>query len=365
MSQVQSHVQTEVVPAGWYQDSPDPTQVRWWNGTEWTDHVQVLPSDVANAPDVESTLTRRQLREQNGTMFTGEVDINSERDAAQLAQQAQVASVAAERAAAGAPAAAAERAAAERAAVENAEAVRLAAERFAAESAASERIAAANSFASLVADAPSTQASTTSATAATPATPAPAGSLFSPAIADSEIYVPPSFAPAIAESETYVPYRDMQNMQHPPSINNLNRTRVWDNAPTTITAKAVGTQTFPVWLFALLPVWSTAAAWQLPLIQGFPDARLPYLAVVLLTLLLSVGLAQSDRQRLSYRGFDRSAATVLGLVPPLFLVVRAIRLGSSGLAPLITFILLQVGVLAAIYLFAMPMVLSALAVFGL
>lgn len=27
-------------PAGWYPDQADPSKVRWWDGTRWTDHLQ-------------------------------------------------------------------------------------------------------------------------------------------------------------------------------------------------------------------------------------------------------------------------------------------------------------------------------------
>lgn len=38
------------VPAGWYADQQDPEIVRWWNGLDWTQHVQPKPH---RAPDAE------------------------------------------------------------------------------------------------------------------------------------------------------------------------------------------------------------------------------------------------------------------------------------------------------------------------
>ena len=37
------------IPAGWYQDPVDLSQVRWWDGCQWTDHVQPVPQQPALA----------------------------------------------------------------------------------------------------------------------------------------------------------------------------------------------------------------------------------------------------------------------------------------------------------------------------
>lgn len=322
-----TETELQLVPAGWYQDSPDPTQVRWWDGQAWTDHVQTLPTEVAHAADVESTLTRRQLREQNGSLYAGEVDINAERDAAERAQQEQVARVAAERAAAeeaaaqAAAAQAAEQTAAQAAQAEldRVEAVRVAAERFAAETAAAEEAA----------NAP---------------------------------YVPPTFAAAVAEKESYVGFRDVQTMQHPKETPASARARMWnaevDSHPMTV--KHVGVQTFAVWLLAIMPVWATAAAWQVPLLQLTDDKRLPYLVVAVFTLLFSVGLAQSDRSQLRERGFDNAASPGWAVIPFLYLIIRAFRMGAGGVAPLLTFITLQAGIVLLAFNAAVPIVLAAI-----
>src|SRR6218665_1822524 len=44
---------TRVVPAGWYEDPSDSSQVRWWNGIAWTDHTQAKP-DLNALVDAES-----------------------------------------------------------------------------------------------------------------------------------------------------------------------------------------------------------------------------------------------------------------------------------------------------------------------
>lgn len=38
---------SDSVPAGWYTDPQDPASIRWWDGAQWTSHVQ--PRPVAGA----------------------------------------------------------------------------------------------------------------------------------------------------------------------------------------------------------------------------------------------------------------------------------------------------------------------------
>lgn len=37
------------VPAGWYPDPRDPRQIRWWDGTGWTESTAPMPADAAAA----------------------------------------------------------------------------------------------------------------------------------------------------------------------------------------------------------------------------------------------------------------------------------------------------------------------------
>lgn len=36
-------------PAGWYANPEKPNQIRWWDGSHWTDHAQNVPTRAASA----------------------------------------------------------------------------------------------------------------------------------------------------------------------------------------------------------------------------------------------------------------------------------------------------------------------------
>ncbi|MCS0498009.1 DUF2510 domain-containing protein [Protaetiibacter mangrovi] len=56
-----------VVPAGWYENPADPTQVRWWNGIAWTDHVQAKP-DLEAAALAESAELDEQFADATASL---------------------------------------------------------------------------------------------------------------------------------------------------------------------------------------------------------------------------------------------------------------------------------------------------------
>ena len=46
-------------PAGWYQDPTDGTHTRWWDGTQWTDHVQQAYTPAAQATALSAPVGTR------------------------------------------------------------------------------------------------------------------------------------------------------------------------------------------------------------------------------------------------------------------------------------------------------------------
>ena len=57
---------TRVVPAGWYQDPANASNVRWWNGITWTDHVEAKPTDQQAAAAGALALEARAMERQYG-----------------------------------------------------------------------------------------------------------------------------------------------------------------------------------------------------------------------------------------------------------------------------------------------------------
>ena len=111
--------------------------------------------------------------------------------------------------------------------------------------------------------------------------------------------------------------------------------------PGAVFAISARSTTAAVWLFALLPVVHAAAVW---LIFGLLDLGanpVIHYSVLAAPLFLYPVLAFVDGRELRGRGFSRTASAVLALVPPLYLLVRAIRVGAAGVVPLLLSLLLQ------------------------
>ena len=129
--------------------------------------------------------------------------------------------------------------------------------------------------------------------------------------------------------------------------------------PGPILAIPARSTTAAVWILALLPVAHAAAVW---LILGLLDlGGSPVIRYLVLgaPLLLPPMLAFLDGRVLRGRGFPRTAPAVLALVPPLYLLVRAIRVGAAGVVPLLLWLLLQTAAISFIVL-QLPAVFGSL-----
>ena len=111
--------------------------------------------------------------------------------------------------------------------------------------------------------------------------------------------------------------------------------------PGPVSALSARSTTVAVWLFALLPIVHAAAVW---LIFGLLDLGanpVIHYSVLAAPLFFYPVLAFVDGRELRGRGFSRTASAVFALIPPLYLLVRAIRVGKAGVVPLLLCLLLQ------------------------
>jgi hypothetical protein len=81
-------------------------------------------------------------------------------------------------------------------------------------------------------------------------------------------------------------------------------------------------------------------------------------AILVAPAILGVIFAVADRRQLAAHGHGDLPPVLVGFIPPLYLIVRLVKLGIGSLAPLILWIVLQ-GAAAAGVLILMPAVLKA------
>ena len=105
-----------------------------------------------------------------------------------------------------------------------------------------------------------------------------------------------------------------------------------------------------VWLFALLPVVHAAAVWLVLGLLDLGGSPVIRYSVLGAPLFLYLVLAIIDGRVLRRRGFVHTASALLALIPPLYLLARAIRVGAAGVVPLLLWLLLQTAAFSFILL---------------
>ncbi|QNE46738.1 DUF2510 domain-containing protein [Glaciihabitans sp. INWT7] len=106
-------------------------------------------------------------------------------------------------------------------------------------------------------------------------------------------------------------------------------------------AKPTRSNTAAIWLFVLLPILHVALVWFVLVWLDLGGDPLVRYSVLGAPLFLYLVFAFADRRVLRSRGFERPASVVLALIPPVYLLVRAIRVGAAGVVPLLLWLLLQ------------------------
>ncbi|MES2171239.1 MAG: DUF2510 domain-containing protein [Actinomycetota bacterium] len=110
--------------------------------------------------------------------------------------------------------------------------------------------------------------------------------------------------------------------------------------------------TVSIWLYAILPVLHVATAWYVVEKLKLADLGMLRWAIIAGPIVIYLILAVVDRRRLLARGHVNLASSLLAILPPLYIGIRAARMGARAVAPAIVWVLLQaIGVAVLIQFF--------------
>jgi hypothetical protein len=121
---------------------------------------------------------------------------------------------------------------------------------------------------------------------------------------------------------------------------------------------ASGTSTLGIWMIALLPLLQFAIVYAIfgvlatPLIPGIQWA------ILFAPAILGVVFAAADRKTLVDKGHGDVPSIIAGFIPPLYLILRVVKVGGTSAAALVLWILFQLATVAGVY-FLMPTVLAS------
>jgi hypothetical protein len=121
---------------------------------------------------------------------------------------------------------------------------------------------------------------------------------------------------------------------------------------------ASGTSTLGVWVIALLPLFQFAIVYSIfgvletQLIPGIQWAILAAPAI------FGAIFAAADHKALVDKGHGDVPSIVAGFIPPLYLIIRAVKVGGTSGIALALWIVFQLAAVGGVY-FLLPNVLSA------
>jgi hypothetical protein len=118
------------------------------------------------------------------------------------------------------------------------------------------------------------------------------------------------------------------------------------------------TSTVAIWVFALLPIVQFALVWAVYHYLA-PTQDWVRWVVLLGPLVIYIALAAGDRRTLYARGHVSVPSAALAIIPPIYLGLRATRLGVRALAPVIVWFALQAAVVFALMI-VFPAIFAAL-----
>ncbi len=106
--------------------------------------------------------------------------------------------------------------------------------------------------------------------------------------------------------------------------------------------------TVAIWLYAVLPILHVALAWFVVEKLKLTDLGALRWAIIAGPIVIYLILAAVDRRRLLARGHVYLASALLAILPPLYLGIRAARMGARAVAPAIVWVLLQAAGIAVL-----------------
>lgn len=208
---------------------------------------------------------------------------------------------------------------------------------------------------------------------AAPYAPPPSGAQYDAPLPPGASYVPPPGpvlpATSLAGPAAYTPVTP----QPPYNSPSIGRAYVADSAMATQGAYvpmdrapsaslgvtvASGTSTLGVWMIALLPLFQFAIVYA---IFGVLETSLmPGIqwAILFAPAILGVVFAAADRKTLVDKGHGDVPTIIAGFIPPLYLILRIVKVGGTSVFALVLWIIFQLAAVAGVY-FLMPTVLAS------
>jgi hypothetical protein len=114
--------------------------------------------------------------------------------------------------------------------------------------------------------------------------------------------------------------------------------------------EAGNSSTVTIWIFAALPILQLALIWLVFEKLALSDASLFRLPVLVGPVVIYLLLALFDNRALADKGYEPRALPLLAIIPPLYLIIRTVRIGTAAVAPLVVWLVLQVAVGGALIL---------------
>jgi hypothetical protein len=119
-----------------------------------------------------------------------------------------------------------------------------------------------------------------------------------------------------------------------------------------------GTSTVGVWIIAVIPAIHFAVVYLVFSVLAQPFVSGLQWAVLAAPVIFALIFASVDRRQLIGNGHEDAPSALFAIIPPLYLILRIVKLGRSSVAPLVVWVVLQAAAVAAVFVL-MPAVLTA------